>query len=498
MSYLLRIRQTIDASIAAGDLAGLIALVKASKAAGKYALSGFDKQFLAARSGDGDGSPLHAAARCGNVALVRYLLDQGCPHGLRDMAGMTPLMAAFGANAIAAAECLIEGGADLHATTKAGTRVFDLVLATGHALWIERLLAQGALLAHQNQAAQTSLHFACRSGDASLAFRVHEQTGISFGQPAADGRRPLDWSASAALWRAVLARYPALAPDIAFAEADCSLHDFARRGQLDLVCQLLDAGSDPGRRGAFGNSLMHHAVDSGSAALVGELLRRKVGVELRNKYNYRPLHLAASAGALDLVRLLVEHGAKVNVSGNLTYIIRQTMTPLYMAIKGGHTGVARYLVDHGAALDTLNDALNATAASAAAALGDQDLMRYLLEHGAAPNGVNRRACAPQTDYATFPLAQAANAHIVDLLVEYGADINAQACVARCAEGALRSLVNRLDKAELAWDHGQARLAAIAALLRHGASIYDGSGEVVAGAGCIDVARLLHAAAPLAR
>ena len=491
-SFLLR--QELNTAIVAGDLAAVAAIVGECKRVGGAAAGSFVDVVAPDNLDDGSTLPLFAAINAGQAAIVGFLLEQGCALEQRDKFGATPLFRAYAARQISIAGQLIAAGADIRATTKLGTRVVDMVLASGNVDQVDWFLQQGEVLASVNEKGNTALHFACKSGNVELAMRIRESCALAFDCTALDGRRPLDWCSSYALFSAIVQAYPAIAPDIRFSNGSCSLHEFAKRGCREIVCHLLDGGSDAAQLDGYGSTLMHSAVASHKVDMVQELLRRKLSVEGRNTYNYRPLHWAAQQGDLAIVKLLVEQGgAKVNVKGNLNFIIRETKTPLYLAIEEGHADVARYLVDCGAELDSLNDQSNRTAAHAAAGQGDAELLRYLLERGASPNGVNRDAGRSGADFHAFPLANAANAGVVDVLVAFGADVNAQNSSFMRPEGALRSLVGRVEKKDLESAWGRGRLEAIEALLRHGARLSDGAGLVLKDAKCVEVARLLRAA-----
>ncbi len=195
-------------------------------------------------------------------------------------------------------------------------------------------------------------------------------------------------------------------------------------------------------------------------------------------------------GNLELVKALVEEGkAKVNIKGNQTFIILETKTPLYLAVDGGFGEIARYLVTHGADVNALNDTSNSTAVEAAAGSGDVPLLRFLLEHGGSPNGVSRDNDR-LWDFYCFPLARAASAEVVETLVEFGAQVNAKN---NDSAGALRELVNWVDEKDLPTARGKAKLGAIAAMLRHGASLRDGNGDVLSAANCAAVTDMLVAA-----
>lgn len=57
-----------------------------------------------------------------------------------------------------------------------------------------------------------------------------------------------------------------------------------------------------------------------------------------------PLWCAAAAGHIDIVKLLVSHGAKVNST------TRTNSTPLRAACFDGHLEIVKYLVAHGAGM----------------------------------------------------------------------------------------------------------------------------------------------------
>lgn len=437
--------------------------------------------------------PLFEAVARNQLDTVQMLLAAGCSLEQRDDVGRTPLYSAFLNGALTVAAWLIEQGADILAMTERNTRIFDMVLCSGDAHWVDWFLAKGLSLQHTNQAGFTCLHQVCASGNVDLVLRVQRETATSFTAPAAQGQRPMDLCKHLAVLQATTLLEPDAPLDIRFENGSTSLLDFAGRGCTDIVCHLLDRGADPKQLSATKNTLMHVAVESGNVALVRELIRRKISVEGRNKVNYRPLHWAAINGNLDMVKALVEEGkAKVNIKGNQNFIILETKTPLYLAVDGGFGEIARYLVTHGADVNALNDTSNSTAVQAAASNGDVPLLRFLLERGGSPNGVSRDKENP-SDFYGFPLASSASAEVVDTLVEFGAHVNAENRCSIWTEGALRKLVGWVDKEDLRTTRGKAKLGAIAALLRHGANLRDGRGNVLPEAKCAEVMQLLRAA-----
>jgi outer membrane protein assembly factor BamB len=84
------------------------------------------------------------------------------------------------------------------------------------------------------------------------------------------------------------------------------------------------------------------AARTGNRARVVELLDRGVSVNAQSRYGVSALGFAADRGHFDIVRLLVERGAEVNVV-DAFYGSR----PIDFALRGGHVDIALYLLQHG-------------------------------------------------------------------------------------------------------------------------------------------------------
>jgi outer membrane protein assembly factor BamB len=104
------------------------------------------------------------------------------------------------------------------------------------------------------------------------------------------------------------------------------------------------------------------AARSGDRARVATLLDEGVDVNTLSRYNVSALGFAAERGHLDVVRLLVERGADVNVTDSF-YGSR----PLDFALRGGHLEIALYLLERGSrgAASVLNTAIRRRDAAAA-------------------------------------------------------------------------------------------------------------------------------------
>ena len=85
------------------------------------------------------------------------------------------------------------------------------------------------------------------------------------------------------------------------------------------------------------------AARRGDRARVAQLLEAGVDVNAKARYDATALMFAADRGHLEIVRLLVERGADVNIADTF-----YKFTALGMALGSGHRDVAKYLLQHGA------------------------------------------------------------------------------------------------------------------------------------------------------
>lgn len=425
---------------------------------------------------------LRAVARAPRE-IVDSLLAAGAQVDVRGPQRRTPLMQAFQSGRLDLAELLIERGADRHAVTDLGTRVYDFALSSASLASLQQHWEVEPSLDHRNQRARGALHFAAENPDPAVFEWVLGRTRLPLDALDASGMRVLDYAGTLPVLQRCLALRPDLPANIVLKNGDSSIHRHARRGATAVVGWMLDQGVDLQLGGHDRNTLLHEAACAGSTELVRLLLARGAKLEARNSANLRPLHNAAENGHLGVVDLLLSAGAKTDVKGNRQFIIRETPTPLYLAVANSHLAVARRLLEQGADPNLLCDSSHDSALIVACMRGDSDAVRLLLKHGASPNGIDSDK-GEGTDHFYFPLARARSVEIVELLIAAGADVDAR---------------NRERETALHWlaecdDAATDKLAALEALLQHGADprLSDGHGQLpLARAGGDAAAQLLR-------
>ena len=183
------------------------------------------------------------------------------------------------------------------------------------------------------------------------------------------------------------ARGLALAPILALVimtgaiTPDEALLDATRRHDVESVRSLLSAGADPDVAQGDGLTALHLAAEAGQLQIMELLLRAGADVEPTTRIgHYTPLHLASLTGQVDAVRLLLDAGANPAVTATTS-----GATPLHLAAKAlGGEGAVRALLEHKAPANAGEYVAGQTPLMFAAAYGRGEAIRELLKHGADP------------------------------------------------------------------------------------------------------------------
>ncbi|CAK44604.1 uncharacterized protein An03g03050 [Aspergillus niger] len=175
-----------------------------------------------------------------------------------------------------------------------------------------------------------------------------------------------------------------------------------QRAPPKLVTMLLDAGSDPNKKGCQGRTALNEAVQTEQVAVLMILLEHGANPNLPGPEHVlwlaisRPacLRLLLNSGAdikktpglmeqatsmnnIEAVRTLLEVGLDPNAKKDGTY------TPLCSAIRDNRADILTLLLEHGANVNDRN-AQGHTALTTAIRENRSDMLSYLLAHGANP------------------------------------------------------------------------------------------------------------------
>ena len=385
---------------------------------------------------DAQGTPaLHWAVRVDDIDLVRLLLSAGADFKLANRYGLTPLTLAVAGGNPAIIRQLLDAGADPNAVDPAAETMLMIAARVGVADGVRALLDKGAIVdARDKTYQQTALMVAVRENHVPIVQMLIERgadvnaktrTGatpqwvlpnsvpgfghgigiVRGGLPPRGSRQPIPGSLSPLLYA-------------------------ARDGRLEVAKLLLANKAAINQTDANGITPLLMAIVNNRVQLAKLLIEQGADIHAVDWYGRTPLWAAVETrnmdvdnatfvnsidreAMLDVVRILLERGAKVNVRMKEVPPIRRAFLRVTGSLEWvDFTGQTPFL----------------TASRAA----DLTVMRLLLKHGADPNigtfeGTTPLMAAAGVNWVydqTFDEGPAARLEAVKLCHELGNDVNA--------------------------------------------------------------------------
>ena len=389
-----------------GDFATAQALLKAgadAKAATRYGVT-----------------PIALAAMNGSAAMIRLLLDAGVDPNSANPGGETALMTSARTGKVDAVQVLLDRGADLNAKDSVHSQTALMwAVVENHPEMAKLLLARGAKINAQTKitvpkgeyvparpagasgagiirqralptpdGGMTPLLFAVRDGNADMA-RLLLEHGADLGQSSGNHTTPL-----------LIALL---------------------NGQVGLATELLDRGADPNATDDYRRAALFASIDLRNfnhekyqdlptdgrdpLPLIKALLRK--GANPNQRTDTVPVHglmqfdgswvnfdgqtafiRAALSGDIEVMRLLLEHGADPNIAtaqgttalmaaAGINWIPGQT----YTHPEADYVEAVKLCLDRGAPVNAANS-LGLTAIHGAANRGWESIVQILADHGA--------------------------------------------------------------------------------------------------------------------
>ncbi|MBU0970723.1 MAG: ankyrin repeat domain-containing protein [Proteobacteria bacterium] len=202
-----------------------------------------------------------------------------------------------------------------------------------------------------------------------------------------------------------------------------ALHLAARFGFVDGGKLLLDNGASIDLKSlATGGTPLHNAAGANHVNFAKLLINRRANLEIFDKSGSTPLILAVIHGDADMVAVLVDAGARINVKSPVNSLV----TPLVYAASNpdpfkhkDNLAIIKYLVKHKGDIN-FSSANGRTALMAAAACSDQS---KAYEKGALliDSGANLDLVNDKGETALMLAAGASNKKLVALLLDKGAN-----------------------------------------------------------------------------
>uniref|UniRef100_A0A8C0LPK9 CASK interacting protein 1 n=1 Tax=Canis lupus dingo TaxID=286419 RepID=A0A8C0LPK9_CANLU len=170
-----------------------------------------------------------------------------------------------------------------------------------------------------------------------------------------------------------------------------------------------------------GFSALHHAALNGNTELIALLLEAQAAVDIKDNKGMRPLHYAAWQGRKEPMKLVLKAGSAVNIPSDEGHI------PLHLAAQHGHYDVSEMLLQH-QSNPCMVDNSGKTPLDLACEFGRVGVVQLLLSSNMCAALLEPRPGDTTDPNGTSPLHLAAkNGHIdiIRLLLQAGIDINRQ-------------------------------------------------------------------------
>ncbi|CAH8500013.1 unnamed protein product [Dicrocoelium dendriticum] len=332
--------------------------------------------------------PIHYACSSGNLGLVEMLCGRLESNETVSMLNKknreleTPLHWAVTYGNIQITDYCIKMGADIESKTKSGETCLHKAARCGNLELVMLLLDHGAVLDAEDELAQTPIHKAAEHNGAEVL-------------------------------RYLLKR------EIDTEVQDCNSYTplllCASNGHIDAAEVLIEAGANIFAQEAEGKNFVHLCVEENRLQFLKLFLGRPTAdsvVHVADIFDRTPLHTAAEKGCVDILQLLIEHGAAIDAKDD------RGRTTLHYAAEYGHLQIATCLLSIcPQLLNSLDDASN-TAAHYASKHGHSSLLHLLLNSGAMAGSQNNR-CHTPLHYA----AAAGHLDCAELLLKHNASVN---------------------------------------------------------------------------
>ena len=203
----------------------------------------------------------------------------------------------------------------------------------------------------------------------------------------------------------------------------------------DLVRLLLDHGADPeaNAEGDIGEKPLHkvsygkYRSPEDGVRVAELLLERGADVNTRSNDHWTPLHAASYFGSIEIVRLLLDHGAdpEANAEGDIGEKPLHKMS--YGQYRSPEDGVrvAQLLLEHGVDVNTRRQDRR-TPLHIASHFGEFEIVQVLIDHSADVDAVDDSDKTPLHDVSEGEYeSQEDGVRIAQLLLDHGADVNAK-------------------------------------------------------------------------
>ena len=323
-------------------------------------------------------APLYFAAWKGFHGLVERLIIKD-PQQVNHFGGLygTPLHAAVLGGYVEVAQLLVAHGANINSRCGDSYTPLHVASIKGRLKTGKWLLKLGADVNSKEKRGETPLHFAAKNGQVEVC-RMLLERNAEVNSRNDEGSTPFVYASKYRyldIVRLLLDHNAAMHADNT---GDTKLHFAAENGLVEVAHILLEYNAEVNSRNHHGSTPLLLASEHGHTEVVQFLADHNADVHVHDADGDTPLHCAALRGQIEVARILLERNVEVN-SRNHT-----GLTSLHQASVGqrkGAAGVVRLLLDHGADVQVCSLS-GKTASEIARGPEQQEIIRLLSQHAA--------------------------------------------------------------------------------------------------------------------
>ncbi|XP_043363209.1 serine/threonine-protein phosphatase 6 regulatory ankyrin repeat subunit B-like isoform X4 [Dermochelys coriacea] len=363
-----------------------------------------------------DRSPLHIAAERGHINVVELLTEKFHSNVLaRTKAQETPLhIAACIHEGEKVAEMLLKSGADVNVEQENGETAMHVAARHGNLRMIKALIEEGGELTSQSKAGECPLHIAVQHCHLPVVEEIlnylateksHAEVSACVNQENKAGETPLHLAAAVKKDMvhfeeeetkiiAMLMDYDADVSRATQVSLETPLHYCARVGNADVLLEMLKHISTSRMQQSINKQAKNDwspllvAAERGHTAIVKILLQHHARVDVFDEHGKAALHLAAENGHDQIADILLWHKAFVNAKTKLG------LTPLHLSAQNGYNHLVKLLVEtHLASIDAMT-LTKRTPLHLAALTGQLDVCTSLLSMSADVNATDMQGQTP--------------------------------------------------------------------------------------------------------
>ena len=368
------------------------------------------------------------------TALVRAKVDVNAAQP----DGATALAWAIHLGERAMAEALLNAGAKVNVVDEYGETPLTLAAANGDSALVQRLLKAGANARAARWNGETAVMIAAGAGALeTVRHLVLNGADVNVAEPRR-GQTALMWAAAEGHADVVSALLEIGANPKAVSKSGFNALAFAvAKNDAASARALLAAGLDPNFTLPSGNKILMMAMAYGHTGSASVLLEAGADIRATDRAGNTPLHVAAQSGNLVLVKQLLEKGADPNVrtaratmpaarggGGFGRAVAGGSLTPLHVAARANHLEVMKALVAAGA--DPKLRADNDTTTLMYAAGAKVATVKYAYEIDPNVDVVNQSGQTPihaSVGFGGAPRTQDEVVEVIQFLADKGAKLD---------------------------------------------------------------------------